>query len=82
VSGLVVGLFFNVTGLTPTNRAVKVFDSGITWDYTTSLNIAFLGLVAVLLVGFVRSGGPTMLAEMNAPPSGHGHAGTHQHGAA
>jgi uncharacterized membrane protein YraQ (UPF0718 family) len=82
LSGLVVGLFFNVTGLTPTIRAVKVFESGITWDYTTFLDIVFLMLVAILLVGFVRSGGPTMLAEMNAPPSAHEHAGTHQHGAA
>src|SRR6202171_4197680 len=48
VSGLIVGLFFNATGLTPTNRAVKVFDSGISWDYNTFLNIAFLALIAVL----------------------------------
>jgi len=48
-SGLIVGLVFNATGLTPTNRAVTVFESGISWDYNTFLNIAFLVLIAVLL---------------------------------
>jgi uncharacterized membrane protein YraQ (UPF0718 family) len=82
VSGLIVGLLFNATGLTPTNRAVKVFDSGISWDYNTFLNIAFLALIAVLLMRFLRTGGPMMLAEMNAPPSGREHPATHQHGVA
>jgi uncharacterized membrane protein YraQ (UPF0718 family) len=82
VSGLVVGLFFNATGLTPTNRAVKVFDAGISWDYNTFLNIAFVVLIAILLVRFLRTGGPMMLAEMNARPSGHEGATAHQHGAA
>jgi uncharacterized protein len=81
VSGLVIGLFFNVTGLTPTNRAIKVFDSGVGWDYNTFLNIAFLVLIAALLVRFVRSDGPTMLAEMNAPRGGNAHSTPHQHGA-
>jgi hypothetical protein len=81
VSGLVVGLFFNATGLTPTNRAVKVFDSGISWDYNTFLNIAFLVMIAVLLVRFVRTGGPMMLVEMNARPRSREGAAAHQHGA-
>ncbi len=81
VSGLVIGLFFNVTGLTPTNRAIKVLDSGVGWDYNTFLNIAFLVLIVFLLVRFVRSDGPAMLAEMNAPPGGREHPTAHQHGA-
>jgi uncharacterized membrane protein YraQ (UPF0718 family) len=82
VSGLIVGLFFNATGLTPTNRTVKVFDSGISWDYNTVLNIAFLVLIAALLVRFLRTGGPMMLAEMNSRPTGREHAATHHHGTA
>ena len=68
-SGLVVGLVFNASGLTPTNRAVAVFDTGVTWDYNTVLNIAFLVLIAAILVRFVRTGGPMMLREMDAPPT-------------
>jgi hypothetical protein len=82
VSGLVVGLFFNATGLTPTNRTVKVFDSGISWDYNTFLNIAFVALIAVFLVRFLRTGGPMMLAEMNARPTGSEGPTAHHHGAA
>jgi uncharacterized membrane protein YraQ (UPF0718 family) len=82
VSGLVVGLFFNATGLTPTNRAVKVFDSGVGWDYNTFLNIAFVALIGVFLVRFLRTGGPMMLAEMNARPRGRETPTAHQHGAA
>jgi uncharacterized membrane protein YraQ (UPF0718 family) len=81
VSGLVVGLFFNATGLTPTNRAVKVFDSGVSWDYNTFLNIAFVALIGVFLVRFLRTGGPMMLAEMNARPRGRETPTAHQHGA-
>jgi len=81
-SGLIVGLVFNATGLTPTNRAVTVFESGISWDYNTFLNIAFLVLIAVLLVRFLRTGGPMMLREMDAPPMPDGRPLVHQHGPA
>ncbi len=81
-SGLVVGLLFNATGLTPTNHSVTAFfDTGISWDYNTFLNIAFLALIAVLLARFFRTGGPMMLTEMNGPARDQGHAAAHQHGA-
>jgi hypothetical protein len=47
---------------------VTVLDAGISWNYDTFLNIAFLLLVAALLVRFLRTGGPMMLRMMNAPP--------------
>jgi uncharacterized membrane protein YraQ (UPF0718 family) len=68
VSGLVVGLVFGAAHLTPVNRSVTVLDAGISWNYDTFLNIAFLLLVAALLVRFLRTGGPMMLRMMNAPP--------------
>jgi Heavy metal binding domain len=46
----------------------------VTWNYTTFLNIAFLALSAVLVVRFLRTGGPQMLRMMNAPAAGHPHA--------
>ena len=43
----------------------------MTWNYTTFLNIAFLALSAVLVVRFLRTGGPHMLRMMNAPAATH-----------
>jgi uncharacterized protein len=79
-SGLIIGLVFKATGLTPTNRAVTVFNAGITWDYTTFINIAFLVLIAVLMIRFLRTGGPMMLKEMDAPPPAGGQQVAHHHG--
>jgi uncharacterized membrane protein YraQ (UPF0718 family) len=54
-------------------------EQGITWNYTTWLNIAFLVLTAVLLVRFVRTGGIPMLRMMGGSPDvehgGHDSAG-------
>ncbi len=66
-AGLLVGLLFNGTGLTPTNRLVTVFDTTVSWNYDTFLNIAFLALMAVLLVRFLRTGGIAMLRMMEMP---------------
>ncbi len=66
-AGLVVGLLFNTTGFTPTNRLVTVFDTTVSWNYDTFLNIAFLLLMAVMLVRFLRTGGVAMLRMMEMP---------------
>ncbi len=79
-AGYVVEVLFGVLGLTPTHAEVqaKVIDAQITWNYTTVLNIAFLALAAVLVVRFLRTGGPAMLRMMNDPgPHDHDH---HDHG--
>jgi len=62
-----------VTGLIPAERVAKVTEAGITWNYTTILNIVFLLLAAALLVRFFRSGGRAMLAMMGGSPDGHDH---------
>jgi hypothetical protein len=51
----------------------KVTEAGITWNYTTILNIVFLLLAAALLVRFFRSGGRAMLSMMGGSPDGHDH---------
>ena len=56
VAGYLVELIFAPLDLVPTNRDVAILDSGISWNYTTWLNIVFLVIAAVLLVVFVRSG--------------------------
>ncbi|WP_409430359.1 permease [Mycobacterium sp. SMC-16] len=83
-AGYLVELLFGATVLTPTQRNAMVMESGISWNYTTWLNIVFLLLAAVLVIRFVRTGGVPMLRMMGgSPDAGHGdtHAGHdhHQH---
>jgi uncharacterized protein len=63
-AGYLVELIFGVTGLVPDERNAKVMEAGISWNYTTWLNIVFLVLAAALLVRFFRSGGRSMLKMM------------------
>jgi uncharacterized membrane protein YraQ (UPF0718 family) len=67
-AGLVVEFLFDALGLIPTSRHAKVIEAGITFNYTTVLNIVFLLLAAVLIVRFLRTGGPVMLRTMGNPP--------------
>jgi uncharacterized protein len=68
-AGLVVELLFGALGLIPEQRAAKVVEASISWNYTTILNLAFLGLAAVLVVRFLHTGGPAMLKMMGGPPA-------------
>jgi uncharacterized protein len=68
LAGLVIGLVFNLAGAAPTNRNILVFDTTISWNYDTFLNIAFLLLISGLGVRFLRTGGVAMLREMEIPP--------------
>jgi uncharacterized membrane protein YraQ (UPF0718 family) len=69
LAGIMVESLFGVTGLTPTERNAKVTEAGVTLNYTTLLNVAFLVLAGVLLIRFLRTGGPAMLRMMGeAPP--------------
>jgi uncharacterized membrane protein YraQ (UPF0718 family) len=67
LAGYVVEVVFGALGIVPTNRAVSAIGEGPSWNYTTTLNIIFLILAAVLVVRFLRTGGPAMLRMMNAP---------------
>ena len=84
VAGYLVELIFGATGLTPTQRTATVMEAGISWNYTTWLNIAFVGLAAVLVFRFVRTGGIPMLRMMGGSPEDdhahhdHDHGGTDQ----
>jgi uncharacterized protein len=61
----------------PQHRSATVLQEGITWNYTTWLNIAFLVLAAVLVVRFVRTGGIAMLRMMGGAPEAPHHDHTH-----
>jgi len=67
-AGYLVELLFGVAGLIPAERTATVMQEGISGNYTTWLNIAFLALAAVLVVRFLRTGGISMLRMMGAPP--------------
>lgn len=67
VAALVIEFIFAAFGLIPKERNALVIKSSISWNYTTWLNIVFLGLAAILLWRFLRTGGPAMLRMMNKP---------------
>jgi hypothetical protein len=68
-AGFVIELVFAPLGLVPTGaRHANVGAAGISWNYTSFLNIAFLVLAAVLIVRFLRTGGRAMLAMMGGGP--------------
>ena len=67
-AGYIVELLFGAAGLIPSQRNATVMEAGISWNYTTWLNIAFLVLAAVLCVRFVKTGGLPMLRAMGGSP--------------
>jgi uncharacterized membrane protein YraQ (UPF0718 family) len=73
IAGLVVDLIFKTLGLVPTTRNAKVVEASVHLNYTTVLNIIFLGLAIVLAYRFVRRGGIPMLRAMNKPIVDHEH---------
>jgi uncharacterized protein len=68
LAGYAVELLFGGLGLIPDRATAQLPTEGITWNYTTWLNIAFLALTAALVVQFVRTGGIPMLAAMGGSP--------------
>ena len=92
-AGYVVELLFGAAGLIPSERNAMVMEAGISWNYTTWLNIALLLLAAVFVVRFLRTGGISMLRMMGGSPDtdddrtdDHGHhqdhGGDHRGGSA
>ncbi|GAA1244264.1 permease [Kitasatospora nipponensis] len=69
-AGYLVELLFGALGLIPDQADATVPTEGISWNYTTVLNIVFLLLAAVLLVRFLRTGGRRMLGMMGGAPVG------------
>ena len=72
-AGYVVEIVFGGLGLIPDPATAKLPDQGMSWDYTTWLNIVFLILAAALIIRFVRTGGIAMLRMMGGSPDSHDH---------
>jgi uncharacterized membrane protein YraQ (UPF0718 family) len=77
-AGYLVEIIFGTTGLIPSQRNATVMEAGVSWNYTTWLNIAFLALAALLVARFVITGGIPMLRAMGGSPDAeHGHSHDH-----
>jgi uncharacterized membrane protein YraQ (UPF0718 family) len=78
LAGLLIGLLFKLLGIVPAHHAVIALQTGPTLNYTSVLNVIFLGVMALLAWRFFRTGGLEMLRMMNAPADQHAH---HDHAA-
>ena len=67
IGGYLVELLFGGAGLIPPHRTAAVAAAGVSWNYTTVLNIVFLLLAAALVTRFFRAGGGPMLKMMGGP---------------
>jgi len=73
-AGYFIELVFTPLHLIPTGpRHASVGENGISWNYTTTLNIVFLALAVALVWRFLHTGGREMLAMMGGEPDGAGH---------
>jgi hypothetical protein len=82
LAALAVEFIFGLLHLIPHQRHVQLVEESIRWNYTTILNIIFLILAAVLVIRFLRTGGPEMLRIMGRSDHGeheHSHHAHHSH---
>lgn len=67
-AGYLVEILFGATGLIPHQRVAAVMHAGISWNYTSWLNIVFLVVAFGLVARFVATGGMPMLRMMGGAP--------------
>ena len=64
-AALIIESVFRVLGLIPQERKAQVVDASISFNYTTALNLIFLIAAGFLVIRFLKTGGPKMLAHMD-----------------
>jgi uncharacterized protein len=81
VAGFLISLAFKALGWIPARHAFNFASTAPTWNYTTLLNLVFLGTVAVLVIRFLRTDGLHMLRMMDGAPSNANgeRSGAHSH---
>ncbi|KZS60684.1 permease [Mycobacterium ostraviense] len=79
VAGYFVELLFGAANLIPSQRSATVMHAGVSWNYTSWLNIVFLVIAAILVVRFVATGGIPMLRMMGGSPDSQSHQHDHSH---
>jgi uncharacterized membrane protein YraQ (UPF0718 family) len=78
-AGLIVEFVFDGLNLIPSERHAKVVEASVTLNYTTVLNLIFLGLAALLVWRYFRHGGGLRMLRMMNAPMAHEHAHGHGH---
>jgi uncharacterized membrane protein YraQ (UPF0718 family) len=80
-----IEILFGLAGLVPQDRSIDLMQHGITWNYTSVLDLLALAVSVILVWRFMRTGGPEMLAHMESPAGDdnvchhHGHSHHHHH---
>jgi uncharacterized protein len=64
LAALLIELLFDSLGLIPFQRSAQIVETSISLNYTTVLNVIFLAIAFLLVVRFLKTGGPKMLAHM------------------
>ena len=64
LAALLIELLFDLLGLIPSQRSAQIVETSISLNYTTVLNVIFLAIALLLVVRFLKTGGPKMLAHM------------------
>ncbi|PYS68755.1 MAG: hypothetical protein DMF73_16155 [Acidobacteria bacterium] len=64
LAALLIELLFDLLGLIPSQRNAQIVETSISLNYTTALNVIFLAIALLLVVRFLKTGGPKMLAHM------------------
>jgi uncharacterized membrane protein YraQ (UPF0718 family) len=69
LSSLAVEAIFGALHLIPHDRSAHIMQESLRWNYTSVLNILFLLISAILLLRFLKTGGPEMLKMMDEAPA-------------
>ena len=64
-AALIVEFLFGALHLIPQQRNAQIVEESIRWNYTTMLDIVFLLVASILVIRFLRTGGPAMLRMMS-----------------
>lgn len=77
LAALAVEFLFQLLHLIPNHGNAQVMSQHIRWNYTSILNIIFLGITVLLLWRFLLTAGPEMMKMMNKAPENTGKAAGH-----
>ncbi|AEU35648.1 permease [Granulicella mallensis] len=69
LSALAVEAIFGALHLIPHDRSAHIMQESLRWNYTSVLNILFLLISTILLLRFLKTGGPEMLKMMDEAPA-------------
>ena len=64
-AALIIESVFRILGSIPQERKAHVVEASISFNYTTVLNVIFLLVAGFLVIRFLKTGGPKMLAHMD-----------------